>query len=111
HVIVVPFGRAIDAEVREQLARVARVFAEDDVRAFERVNCARRKVAKVAERRADDEEFAGHECGSVTPAFSPAGPAISSPRASCASRLRCCAGALSPPSSYRPRLSAKPRTS
>ena len=58
-VIVEAIGGTFDAEVREELARVARVFAEDEVRRLQRLDRARRKIAEVAERRADDEELAG----------------------------------------------------
>ena len=53
----------VDAEVREQLARVARVLAEDEVRRLERLDRARRHVGEVAERRADDEELAVMDAG------------------------------------------------
>ena len=58
--LVEAVGGAFDAEVREELARVPRVFAEDQVRRLQRLDRARRKIAEVAERRADDEELAGH---------------------------------------------------
>src|ERR1043165_8770644 len=65
-VLVEALGRGLDAEVREELARVARVFAEDERRRLQRLGGARGKVAEVAERRAYDEELAGHaaECTS-----------------------------------------------
>src|ERR1041385_7272774 len=46
-VLVEALGRRLDAEVREELARVARVFAEDERRRIQRLGGARGKVAEV----------------------------------------------------------------
>src|ERR1044071_9656431 len=65
-VLIEAVGRRLDAEVPEELARVPRVFAEDERRRVQRLDGARRKIAEVAEGRAYDEELAGHaaECTS-----------------------------------------------
>src|SRR5207237_9842712 len=78
-VIVEAIGGTFDAEVRQELARVARVFAEDQVRRLQRLDRARRKIAEIAERRADDKELACHLASSLsrsdrTAGGSPAGP-------------------------------------
>ena len=40
--------------MREQLKRVPRIFACDDIRRFERFECAERDVAEIADRRSYD---------------------------------------------------------
>src|SRR5436190_9912413 len=59
-VLVIAVGRTIDAEVREQLPRVPRVLAQNQIGRLQRIDRARRHVRQIAEGRADDEEFAGH---------------------------------------------------
>src|SRR5438105_1000700 len=53
--------RTIDAEVCQQLSRVSRVFAENQVRVFERLDRARRQIVEISDRSADDDQFAAHE--------------------------------------------------
>ena len=62
-VLVIAVRRTVDAEMREQLARVPRVLAQDEIRGLQRRHRARRHVREIAERRADDEKFA-HEAQS-----------------------------------------------
>ena len=59
-VVVKAIGRSRNPEVCQELARVPRVLAQDQVGRLQRLDRARRKVAEVAERRSDDEELAGH---------------------------------------------------
>src|SRR5205085_5524224 len=54
--------RPVDCEMGQQLLRPVRVFAEDEVRGFERLDRARRKIREISDRCADDEEPAAHDC-------------------------------------------------
>src|SRR5206468_960676 len=64
-VFVEALHRPLDAEMREQLARVAGVLAQDEVRRLERLDAARRKVGQVADGRTDDQQLAGHSWNGI----------------------------------------------
>ena len=62
--------RTIDAEMGQQLARVPRVFAENQIGGFERGDRARREIRQISDRRSDQKKLARHapECTSASAA-------------------------------------------
>jgi len=59
-VLVKTLNGCLDAEVRQELSRVACVFAENQIGRFQCFDRARRQIGKIADGCSDDEKFPGH---------------------------------------------------